>query len=724
MRLVRLLMGLALLIWAVPVSATTYYVSQLGNDLNSCAAATTTTQTANKLTIADGVACASAGDTVYIRGGTYTGNANTIDSQTYTVNSGTSYANAITISGYPGETVILQPPYNFSGVRLTTGTPHYLIIQDLRIDMINTLAFAEGVFMYQAHHVRMLRIDVAHGYGFGIHIADSTPYVELLNSRVHDVGQPGSGSTDGHGLYWSGDNATITGNEIDHNQGYGIHFYCNILCPGVSPTNGIISGNNVHHNGLHGSPGFGIVVTWGSNNEVSNNLVYRNAGGIQIYTQSTGTKVYHNTAYGNTPDQGLVMQYYASGATVTNNILYGNAENYHDYGGTGINNLTGNIQSDPGFTDVTKNDFTLAGSAALNVGPCPDGITSDYLGTSRPQGASCDAGAYEKATGGSNPPVITTATLPDAQQGSAYSQIVCATNGTTPYAWTKPTGSLPTGVSLSNTTSTCVTLSGTLSAASTFTFTLLVTDAAALTDSQFYTVIVSAVTTTCSGGTGAWTLRTNSCVGGGSSNGTATATTGAVTTVAGDIAFCAVADDLSQTQTPVSDSKSNTWTLMGTAKTGEYGRAALYYSKLSSVGSSHTFSAAPVGGALSFPAIQCAVFQGAQASPLDAVATGTGAVATASIQTSPLAPVQTWTLSIAGLQAEDANTVTATGFTVYQRSYSLDKSFGVALAWAIQPTTTVILPSWSWASPMSVSAVAGTFLSGASYVPLGRRRMR
>src|SRR3954466_2358864 len=93
---------------AVPANAATYYVSQSGNDANSCATAQSTSATNQKASIAAGVACARAGDTVLIHGGTYTGSDATIDSQSHTVNSGTSFANAITISGYPGEAVVIQ----------------------------------------------------------------------------------------------------------------------------------------------------------------------------------------------------------------------------------------------------------------------------------------------------------------------------------------------------------------------------------------------------------------------------------------------------------------------------------------------------------------------------------------------------------------------------------------------------------------------------------------
>ena len=63
-------------------------------------------------------------------------------------------------------------------------------------------------------------------------------------------------------------------------------------------------------------------------------------------------------------------------------------------------------------------------------------------------------------------PTITTATLPDGKVNAAYSQTLAAT-GDTPITWSIESGSLPDGLSLSGST-----ISGTPTAAGTFTFTV------------------------------------------------------------------------------------------------------------------------------------------------------------------------------------------------------------------------------------------------------------
>ncbi|MBB5339847.1 beta strand repeat-containing protein [Tunturiibacter gelidoferens] len=69
---------------------------------------------------------------------------------------------------------------------------------------------------------------------------------------------------------------------------------------------------------------------------------------------------------------------------------------------------------------------------------------------------------------------ITTSAFAPGTQGTAYSASLLATGGTTPYAWSISTGSLPAGLSLSSSTGL---ISGTPTASGTFNFTATVTDA-------------------------------------------------------------------------------------------------------------------------------------------------------------------------------------------------------------------------------------------------------
>lgn len=69
------------------------------------------------------------------------------------------------------------------------------------------------------------------------------------------------------------------------------------------------------------------------------------------------------------------------------------------------------------------------------------------------------------------PLAVTTATLPGGTVGKSYSQTLVGTGGATPYVWTE-TGALPSGLSLS----AAGAITGTPTAAGSFTFTATMTD--------------------------------------------------------------------------------------------------------------------------------------------------------------------------------------------------------------------------------------------------------
>lgn len=87
---------------------------------------------------------------------------------------------------------------------------------------------------------------------------------------------------------------------------------------------------------------------------------------------------------------------------------------------------------------------------------------------------------------------VTTASVPGAQSGVAYSYPISASGGTTPYQWKVASGSLPQGFVLSSTGQ----LGGTTTQTGQFSFAAQVTDAGSSTASQTFSFSVSAPTTT------------------------------------------------------------------------------------------------------------------------------------------------------------------------------------------------------------------------------------
>lgn len=411
--------------------AVTYYVATTGSDSNPG------TVGSPFLTISKGASVTAPGDTVYIRGGIYTGTANRIASDAYTVPSGTSTgwgttdAGAITIKGYPGETATIRHPNGTNGIKLVDGSPHYLIIQDLTLDGSLSTSVDEGVYIANnSHHIRLQRITAAHYWSGAMQfsafrVAASYDYtfatfIELLDSDISDAGldtsdtgHGGPGLNNGYCLYALVDYLTIRNTACHDNPGsIGFNIYGD---------NVVMERNRVYHNGRvrAGSSKAGINICSAAYGDPAgvgggpalpctnwifrNNLVYDNDGpGVQIYTGATGVKVYGNSIYGNS-GYGVLGQYYSSGPIIRNNIIYSNSSgSICDLGFTG--SCTGgtatqgnNLTTNPGFTNPGVGDFTITSSSpAFDAGAnlSPD-LTDDFVGTARPVAAAYDIGAYE-----------------------------------------------------------------------------------------------------------------------------------------------------------------------------------------------------------------------------------------------------------------------------------------------------------------------------------------
>ena len=88
---------------------------------------------------------------------------------------------------------------------------------------------------------------------------------------------------------------------------------------------------------------------------------------------------------------------------------------------------------------------------------------------------------------------ITTTSVPNGTVGTAYSAIVQASGGCTPYKWALASGSLPAGISLKvSSTTTSLTLVGTPTTATSYSFDVKVTGCGGVTSQEAYKVVVQA----------------------------------------------------------------------------------------------------------------------------------------------------------------------------------------------------------------------------------------
>jgi len=101
------------------------------------------------------------------------------------------------------------------------------------------------------------------------------------------------------------------------------------------------------------------------------------------------------------------------------------------------------------------------------------------------------------------PPTVVTSTLPTSTQGLAYNQTLIGTAGSGAYVWSVSAGALPTGLSLS----AAGIITGTSTAAGTFNFTVLITDAAGGTGSRALSILINPPVVVTTAALAGWTVN-------------------------------------------------------------------------------------------------------------------------------------------------------------------------------------------------------------------------
>jgi parallel beta-helix repeat protein len=352
----------------------------------------------------------SAGDTLYIRGGTYAEQLNV---------SGPGKTGAagqwLTIAGYPGEKVIIRPagPMAGYGAVRSRGDIGWVRFDNLDIDGVNLSENEGWIIAYGAHDITINNVRIYNQYYNGLFVdADN---ITVQNSELRD---PRTDCVSGHryyGIYFhNGANGLIQNNNIHRNAGGGIQVYQDNNGSQKPTRNLTIRNNTIHDNNFCStSPIGGIIIdkaTSGieiSNTQIYNNLIYKNGSlpghyagmcdGITVSTTGTGTKIWNNTIYGN-DGYGVRVHGSVTDTAVQNNIIYGNTVGNTYLGGINTN-ADHNVTTNPSFVDVAKADFRLqSGSGAIDAGVTLSIIKADFAGAARPQGLTFDIGAYEVGT--------------------------------------------------------------------------------------------------------------------------------------------------------------------------------------------------------------------------------------------------------------------------------------------------------------------------------------
>lgn len=383
---------LLLLTWLLlplPAHSATYYLAPGGNDGNPC------TQQAPCQTVRRGAPLLKPGDTLYLRGGTYTENIN----NALTIPSGTSWDQPVTIAGMPGERAIFSG--GASGFNLYNMRIAYLVVDNLIFDQ----GAAWQPLGPDLHHIRLQNSEVKNNPNSGLGGGYGAHHLEFVRLHVHHNGVDRLD----HGMYICVKNLVIRDSDIHDNAGYGLQLFDsnNRGCGDDAQ----IYNNRIHHNRGDG----GTTLNYASNLQFYNNLVYNNVGdGVSVsYGDPDNVQIYNNTIVNN-GERALILGSNCRGCEsrvtngkVQNNILFGNKfDEVRTEGGTAgvraTNNLCSNmgtgctLRGNPQFTSLSGFDFTLTpGSPAINAGELLPSVPMDMAGTPRAQGPAYDLGAYE-----------------------------------------------------------------------------------------------------------------------------------------------------------------------------------------------------------------------------------------------------------------------------------------------------------------------------------------
>ncbi len=424
------------LIAPIHITGTTYYVALQGDDANPG------TQTRPWRTLQKAAATLAAGDTVYIRAGTYR-------ERVVPLNSG-SVGQFITYAAYPGETV------NIDGTNVLV--PEYTGLFDLT----------------QRHYIRVLGLRVLHSGYYGI-VAENSSHITIAYNYVYDTYSSGISA-------WGSSDIVVEGNEVvgactgpwqehisisdtttfevrynhvhdvmpgtqgkegitvkdssSHGKVYGNHVYnLNEVGIYVDAETGHLFDVAVYQNLVHGLPamGFALASEQGGLLEdvrLYNNIAYNNlvgvwlsacctpthpfkditiinntlayngrgdwGGGIGIEnTQLEHVIIRNNICSQNTYTQMAAEAVVLSQLTIDHNLTDGDRD--PEYELYGVGDLLG---VSPAFVAPAAGDYhLLSSSPAIDAGVCTGGPLTDFDGDTRPQGAGCDIGADEAAMG-------------------------------------------------------------------------------------------------------------------------------------------------------------------------------------------------------------------------------------------------------------------------------------------------------------------------------------
>lgn len=442
-RLKTLIMGTSI-VWAFllfqePAFGVFYYVAVTGNDSNpgTLAQPWRTIQKAADTLV--------AGDTVYVRSGTYT-------ERVTPQNSGVA-GSYITYSAYPGDQVTIDGssvtlPDDLAGL-FEVSCKSYIVIAGLRAINAGPYPDNAAILIKVSSHVIVRGNSTYNSAASGIgvwgsdHVTVEGNTVEAAcNSRMQECISVAGTDTfevrdntvsncykEGICLKDGSSNGRVYRNHVDHTQDVGIYVdawdkhtfnidvFQNTVHDAVedngfcvaSERGGLLENIRIYNNIAYHNRYCGLGVTVNgiggpiNNIQIINNTFYNNGwtvwgGGIVVEGANARNVFIRN----NIVSQNLYFQIAldplvsAQDVTIDHNLIDGFRGTEGEVYGSDY------VEGDPRFVDSASADFRLqATSPAIDQSSATLAPTEDFVGTQRPQGAGHDIGAFEYRSDGS-----------------------------------------------------------------------------------------------------------------------------------------------------------------------------------------------------------------------------------------------------------------------------------------------------------------------------------
>src|SRR5262249_41063428 len=198
---------------------------------------------------------------------------------------------------YPGEQAVIMPQAGPSVYRVFSfnyASQQYIVLDGLVLDGTNVIDHVIKITYTgkdqrnHASHIRIINCEIRNAPHSGIFAGQGTDggYNEFINLNVHHNGR---GKLD-HGFYISGSNNLITKCNIHDNTGYGVQIFCE---RSKMVNNNAITNNRIHDNATAREGGAGIILSSGTDNKASYNVIWRNQGGIRVDYGASNSEVYN-----------------------------------------------------------------------------------------------------------------------------------------------------------------------------------------------------------------------------------------------------------------------------------------------------------------------------------------------------------------------------------------------------------------------------------------------